>query len=175
MLENGGLLTDFISGTNPDRQNFVKRNRIVAGMSDCTLVVESAAKGGALITSRIADSYHRDVFAVPGKATDAYSEGCNALIKSRRAAMVTDAGDIFREMCWEKERKAPVAVQRNWLVDLNPEEQAVVDLLGRNESMQLNMLCIQLNRPISQLAPLLFELEMKGAVQCLPGGVYRLV
>jgi DNA processing protein len=175
MLEHGGLLTDFLSGTNPDRQNFVKRNRIVAGMADCTLVVESAAKGGALITSRIADSYHRDVFAVPGKATDTYSQGCNALIKSRRAALVTEAGDIFREMGWEKETKSPTPVQRNWLVDLNPEEQAVATLLSRNESLQLNVLCIQLNRPISQLAPLLFEMEMKGVVQCLPGGVYRLI
>ncbi|MDR2086512.1 MAG: DNA-processing protein DprA [Dysgonamonadaceae bacterium] len=175
MLANGGLLTDFLSGTNPDRQNFVKRNRIVAGVADCTVVVESATKGGALITARIADSYHRDVFAIPGKATDVYSDGCNALIKSRQAALITSAEDIFREMCWEKEHKAPVAVQRDCLIDLNKEEQAVVTLLGRNENMQLNILCIQLNLPISRLAPLLFDLEMKGIVQCLPGGLYRLV
>jgi DNA processing protein len=175
MIDNGGLLTDFISRTNPDRQNFVKRNRIVAGISDCTIVVESAEKGGALITANIADSYQRDIFAVPGKATDAYSQGCNALIKSRRAALITEAEDVFREMCWKKEDKPYEPIQRSFLVDLNFEEQRIVDILSRTDSLQLNTLCIELNFPVSQLASLLFELEMKGIVRCLPGGLYRLV
>jgi DNA processing protein len=175
MVENGGLLTDFISRTNPDRQNFVKRNRIVAGISDCTIVIESAEKGGALITANIADSYHRDVFAVPGKTTDIYSQGCNTLIKSKRAALVTNAEDVFKEMCWTKENKPPMPVQRSFFVDLTPEEQMVVDILFKTGSMQLNVLCIELDISISKLAALLFELEMKGVVRCLPGGLYRLV
>jgi DNA processing protein len=175
MIENGGLLTDYISRTNPDRQNFVKRNRIVAGISDCTIVVESAEKGGALITANIADSYHRDIFAVPGKATDIYSQGCNALIKSKRAALITDSEDVFREMCWKNDNKPSTSVQRSFFVDLNPEEQRIVDLLIQKDSLQLNVLCIELNLPVSRLASLLFEMEMKGVVRCLPGGMYRLV
>jgi DNA processing protein len=175
MVESGGLLTDFISRTNPDRQNFVKRNRIVAGISDCTIVVESAEKGGALITANIADSYHRDVFAVPGKATDNYSQGCNALIKYRRAALVTSADDIFREMCWMKENVPSRPAQRSLFVDLSPEEQSIADILNKTNSMQLNTLCVELDISISKLASLLFEMEMKGVVQCLPGGLYRLI
>jgi len=176
MLEKGGLLTDFISETDPDRQNFVKRNRIIAGISDCTVVVESAEKGGALITANIADSYHRDVFAVPGKATDTYSAGCNALIKYKKAALITCADDIFREMCWNKgEGHKPQMVQRSIFIDLTPDEQSVVDLLSKAENMQLNMLGIELNLPVAKLAALLFELEMKGAIRCMPGGLYRLI
>jgi DNA processing protein len=174
MLGNGGLLTDFMSGTNPDRQNFVKRNRIVAGISDCTIVVESAEKGGALITATIADSYNRDVFAVPGKVSDVYSLGCNALIKYKKAALITCAEDVFREMCWNKEKEKPV-VQRAIFVDLTPDEQMLVDLLSKVENMQLNIIGIELNMPISKLASLLFELEMKGIVRCIPGGLYRLI
>jgi DNA processing protein len=176
MLNHGGLLTDFMSQTNPDRQNFVKRNRIVAGMSDCTIVIESAGKGGALITASIADSYHKDVFAIPGKTTDVYSQGCNALIQCRKAALITNADDLFREMCWDKEHenKKPT-VQRTIFVDLNPDEQAVVDILTHADSMQLNLIGIELNMPASKLAALLFELEMKGIVRCMPGGLYRLI
>ncbi|MDR2683121.1 MAG: DNA-processing protein DprA [Dysgonamonadaceae bacterium] len=176
MLEQGGLLTDFMSETNPDRQNFVKRNRIVAGMSDCTVVVESAGKGGALITASIADSYNKDVFAIPGKATDVYSAGCNSLIKYKKAALITCAEDIFREMCWNENReKRQPAVQRALFPDLSPEEQAITELLAGKEQAQLNAICIELNLPVSQLAPLLFEMEMKGVIRCLPGGIYRLI
>jgi DNA processing protein len=174
MLENGGLLTDFISQTNPDKQNFIKRNRIVAGISDCTVVVESAGKGGALITSGIAESYSRDVFSVPGRTTDVYSQGCNALIKDKKAALITSAEDIFREMCWNKEKKKPV-VQRAIFVDLNPEEQKVVDLLSKSDSMQFNLIGLELDVPVSKLSALLFELEMKGVIRCMPGGLYRLI
>ena len=175
MLEKGGLLTDYLSETNPDRQNFVKRNRIVAGIADCTIVVESAEKGGALITASIADTYNKDVFAIPGKVTDSWSVGCNSLIKYKKAALITCAQDIFREMCWDetREKQKPV-VQRSLFPDLTPEEQSVVDLLA-DRQIQLNTLCIELNLPVSQLAPLLFELEMKGVVRCMPGGMYRLL
>ncbi|MDR1526357.1 MAG: DNA-processing protein DprA [Dysgonamonadaceae bacterium] len=176
MLEQGGLLTDFMSETNPDRQNFVKRNRIVAGIADCTVVVESAGKGGALITAGIADSYNKDVFAVPGKATDVYSAGCNSLIKYKKAALVTCAEDIFREMCWnETQEKRQPAVQRNLFPDLTSEEQAITEFLAGKEHAQLNTICVELNLPVYQLAPLLFELEMKGIVRCMPGGMYRFI
>ncbi|MDR0412609.1 MAG: DNA-processing protein DprA [Dysgonamonadaceae bacterium] len=176
MLEEGGLLTDFMSETNPDRQNFVKRNRIIAGISDCTIVIESAEKGGALITASIADSYNKDIFAVPGRVNDDYSTGCNTLIKSKRAALVTCAEDVFWEMCWDKADSAKKpAVQKDLFVELTPEEQPLVDLLTRSESMPLNTLCIELNVSAGKLASLLFELEMKGVVRRMPGGSYELI
>ncbi len=177
MLENGGLLSDFMSETNPDRQNFVKRNRIIAGISDCTVVIESAGKGGALITANIADSYHKDVCAVPGKVTDVYSEGCNRLIKEKKAALIESAEDLLREMCWSKEQteKLRQPIQRTILLDLSPDEQAVVDILSKAESLHLNVLAIELNMPVSRLSVVLFELEMNGIVRCVPGGMYKLL
>ena len=177
MINAGGLLTDFISETNPDRQNFVKRNRIVAGISDCTVVVESAQKGGALITANIADSYNRDIFAFPGKIGDKYSQGCNLLIKNKKAALVTSADDIFREMNWSDspEPGRSQAVQRVLFPELNPEEQKVMEVLSKAGSMQLNLLAIELDLPVSQLSVLLFELEMNGLVRCKPGGMYSLL
>jgi len=177
MINTGGLLTDFISETNPDRQNFVKRNRIVAGMSDCTIVVESAKKGGALITANIADSYNRDIFAFPGKTSDKYSEGCNLLIKSKKAALITSAEDIFREMNWS-DPPEPIrtnVVQRVLFPELNPEEQSVMEVLSKAGSMQLNLLAIELDLPVSRLSVILFELEMNGLIRCKPGGMYSLL
>jgi len=176
MINAGGLLTDFISDTNPDRQNFVKRNRIVAGISDCTVVVESAKKGGALITANIADSYNRDIFAFPGKACDKYSEGCNSLIKSKKAALITSAEDIFHEMNWS-DSPEPVrtqSIQRDLFPELNPEEQLVMEILSKAGNMQLNLLAIELDLPVSRLSVILFELEMNGLVRCKPGGMYSL-
>ncbi|MDR1719692.1 MAG: DNA-processing protein DprA [Dysgonamonadaceae bacterium] len=175
MLDRGGLLTDFMSGTNPDRQNFVKRNRIIAGISDCTLVVESAEKGGALITAHIADSYNKDVFAIPGKAVDIYSQGCNRLIKDRKAVLVESADDILQEMRWIKlpPRKAPEPVQQSLFAELPPDSQQILTLLAKSETTHLNVLSVELNIPINKLSAKLFELEMDGFVQCLPGGMYR--
>lgn len=175
MIENGGLLTDFISGTNPDRQNFIKRNRIVAGISDCTIVVESASKGGALITANIANSYNKDVFAIPGKTNDIYSIGCNCLIKEKKAALVESAEDVMREMCWNKsQEEKPKTIQRTIFYDLSPEEQSIIEMLLKVENIQLNILAIELNMPVSKLSVLLFNLEMNGVIRCLPGGMYRL-
>jgi DNA processing protein len=175
MLKRGGLITDFISETTPDRQNFVKRNRIIAGLADCTVVVESAAKGGALITANIADSYNRDVFAFPGRVGDKCSEGCNLLLRHRKAALITSAADIFEEMNWTaKSENAKKEVQRTILLDLKPDEQQIVDLLAKAENMQLNVLAIELNWPVSKLSSTLFELEMNGTVRCKPGGMYSL-
>ena len=113
MTEHGGLLTEYPSGTSPDRQNFVKRNRIVAGISDATVVIESAAKGGSLITAEIAESYHRDCFAVPGRVGDVFSEGCNNLIRNNRASLLQSAEELVKAMNWDAPQKTPAAaVQR---------------------------------------------------------------
>ena len=175
MMEQGGLLTEFMSETNPDRQNFVKRNRIVAGMADVTIVVESAAKGGALITAELAESYHRDCFAFPGRCTDTYSVGCNELIRTNRASILTNAQDFVESMGW-LQIKQKENVQRKLFPDLNNEEQCIVNLLQKNtEGLQINTLVVQADLPISQLSTLLFELEMKGVVKAMAGGVYKLI
>lgn len=179
MLEQGGLLTEYMSGTNPDRQNFVQRNRIVAGMCDATIVVESAAKGGALITAGIAMGYHRDCFAFPGRVGDACSVGCNALVRDNKAALILSAEDFVKAMCWDSaitEKSVPVAVQRQLFVDLSPEEEVLVSTLGKHgDGLQINTLVVEADIPINRASALLFELEMKGVVRALAGGVYKVV
>lgn len=177
MMDHGGLLTEFMSGTNPDRQNFVKRNRIVAGMSDATIVVESAIKGGALITAELAESYHRDCFAFPGRTTDIYSAGCNELIRSNRASLLLSAEDFANAMGWGQSVSKPKeAIQRELFPDLNEEEKKVVQVLQRNpDGIQINTLVVEADIPINRMSALLFEMEMKGVVRALAGGVYRLL
>lgn len=176
MLENGGLLTEFLSETNPDRQNFVMRNRIVAGMSDATIVVESAVKGGALITADIAQSYHRDCFAFPGRANDEFSLGCNNLIRDNKAGLILSADDFVKAMCWDsKENVTPVAVQRQLFVDFTEEEQSVVDILQKNGNSHINSLVVEADIPVNKMNAILFELEMKGIIRVLAGGIYQLL
>ena len=178
MMDNGGLLTEFMSGTNPDRQNFVKRNRIVAGMSDATIVVESAAKGGALITAELAESYHRDCFAFPGRINDPYSLGCNELIKKNRAALIQSAEDFVNAMGWNTGMNltSKPAVQRELFPELSAEEENILQILQKYpDGIQINVLVIEANIPINKISSLLFEMEMKGMVRALAGGVYRLL
>ena len=177
MMDQGGLLTEFMSGTNPDRQNFVKRNRIVAGVCDATIVVESAAKGGALITAELAESYHRDCFAFPGRTTDLYSAGCNALIRNNRASLILSAEDFVEAMGWKTStHPSNNTVQRELFPELSEEEMNVVQALQRNpDGMQINILVVETNIPINRMSALLFELEMKGVVRAMAGGVYRLL
>lgn len=177
MLNQGGLLTEFMSGTNPDRPNFVKRNRIVAGMSDAVVVVESAAKGGALITAELAGSYHRDCFAFPGRIADEYSSGCNNLIRNNCASLITSAEDFAEAMGWNASvSPKQKAIQRQLFPDLSEEETRVVQLLQKSdEGMQINILVVEADIPINRMSALLFELEMKGVVRALAGGVYRAV
>lgn len=170
MLEQGGLLTEFMSGTNPDRQNFVRRNRIVAGMSDATIVVESADKGGALITAGVAGSYHRDCFAFPGRINDEFSAGCNQLIKSNQAALILSAKDFVETMGWseDKEKTSSTPRQRELFPDLSEEEEKVVGLLkSRPDGLQINTLVVDTNIPVNRMSALLFELEMKGVLRVL--------
>lgn len=176
MISHGGLLTEFMSGTNPDRQNFIKRNRIVAGMSDATIVVESAAKGGSLITAEIAGSYQRDCFAFPGRITDLSSEGCNNLIRTNRAALLQSAEELVQAMGWDKKTELPQNVQRQLFPELTEEEQLVVSLLQKQQDgLQINTLVVESNIPVNRMTGILFELEMKGIIRLAAGGVYRLL
>lgn len=176
MISHGGLLTEFPTGTNPDRQNFVKRNRIVAGLSDATVVIESAAKGGSLITAEIAESYNRDCFAFPGRIGDSFSEGCNNLIRTNRAVLLQNAGELVKAMNWDQNCKAPSSVQRQLFPELTPEEQPVVSLLEAHpDGLQINTLVVKSNIPINRMTGILFELEMKGIIRVLAGGIYRLI
>ncbi|MEG1838422.1 MAG: DNA-processing protein DprA [Bacteroidaceae bacterium] len=176
MLAHGGLLTEYLSGTNPDRQNFVRRNRIVAGMSDATIVVESAAKGGGLITADIAQSYHRDCFAFPGRVNDEYSIGCNNLIRDNKAALIRSAEDFVKAMCWDTDNKpATTPVQRQLFPDLTDEEQNIVTILQKEGDKQINSLVVETNIPINRMTAALFTLEMKGVVKTLAGGMYQLL
>jgi len=177
MVQDGALLTEYLSQTNPDKPNFVQRNRIIAGLCDAIVVVESGIKGGALITAEIANDYNRDVFTYPGRITDEWSAGCNALIKNNKASLIESADDILRFMNWERQdsNSKPI-VQTALFMDLTDEEQGMVSTLRQNpEGIQFNELAIQLERPISKISSLLLEMEFKGLVKCLPGNLYKIV
>lgn len=176
MLDNGGLLTEFLTETNPDRHNFVSRNRIVAGMTDATIVVESASKGGSLITADLAIDYHRDCFAVPGRTTDSLSMGCNQLIRDNKAALIQSADDFMLAMGWTTEGSAKhEGIQRSLFLELTEEEELVVGILTRLGDLHINVLVVESNIPVNRMTALLFELEMKGVVRALVGGVYHLL
>jgi DNA processing protein len=173
MTEHGGLLTDFLSGTNPDKQNFPKRNRIVAGLCDGLLVVESGKKGGSLITAELANSYNKDVFAVPGKTVDVKSEGCNYLIKQNKAVLVTCAEDITTALGWQQTKKASV-LQRQLFAELNGDEAIIANLLQQQTSIHIDELYFTSGLSSSSMAAALLMLEMKGMVISLPGKLYKL-
>ena len=176
MLQKGGLLTEFTTGTEPERYNFVGRNRIVAGMCDATIVVDSASKGGSLITAEIADGYHRDCFAFPGRTSDTASIGCNQLIRDNKATLLLSAEELVNTMGWnESTPKKPKAIQRSLFLDLDPEEQQVANILQKMGDQQINSLIVESNIPINRMNSLLFELEMKGVIRMMAGGVYRLL
>jgi DNA processing protein len=144
-------------------------------MSDSVIVVESAYKGGALITARVAQDYGRDVFAFPGAVGAPYSEGCNRLIRDNKAGLITSADDFVESMGWQTSRQQPEVVERQLFPDLTPDEQAVVSLLQQTNDLQLNILSVKTNLPIGQLSAILFSLEMKGVVKPLAGGTYHLL
>lgn len=175
MLADGGLLTEYLTGTSPDRFNFVGRNRIVAGMSDATVVVESGSKGGSLITAELANGYNRESFAVPGRIGDTCSTGCNELIRRNKAALIQSAADFVEAMGWQERAKGkrPEPVQGNLFPELSEEEEAVVRILVREGDTHINILSVQSNIPVHRLSAMLFELEMKGVVRPLVGGMYR--
>lgn len=174
MINNGGLLTEFLSETNPDRQNFPKRNRIVAGMIDALVVVETAENGGAVITASLADSYNKDVMAFPGNVHNKFSKGCNKLIKSNKAALVENANDILEIMRWTKNDVKP-AIQRTLFIEFTVQEKMIYDVLKeRNEIGVDELNNIVLLTP-SVLAGTLLNLEFRGIIVSLPGKRYRLM
>ncbi|WP_294470769.1 DNA-processing protein DprA [uncultured Bacteroides sp.] len=177
MLDKGGLLTEFLVGTTPDKHNFVSRNRIVAGMCDVTIVVESAEKGGSLITAELAEGYHRDCFAFPGRVTDEYSKGCNQLIRDNKASLLLSAEDFVKAMGWNSALRTEkeVIVQRNLFPDLLEEEQLIVNILTQRGDLHINSLVVEADIPVHKMTALLFELEMKGVIRVLAGGIYQLL
>lgn len=175
MVEQGGLLTEFPSGTKPDAQNFPKRNRIMAGISDAVVVVESGTKGGAIITAEIANSYNRDVFAVPGDVGKRASEGCNFLIKRTKAALLDSAQELKDFMMWEQQPQDIQTSQRELFIELSPEEQAIVDIMSQQETIGIDELNRLSSLSSSQIANHLLNLEMKGILRSLPGNFYKLI
>lgn len=173
MVEQGGLLTDFMSETNPDRENFPKRNRIVAGMCDATIVVEAGDKGGALITAEIANSYSRDVFAVPGRINDPWSMGCNRYIKSQKAAMIENAADLIYQMGWTDEINPERNIQTKMFTDLNPDEQKLIEYLQMKGSIGLDEIAYSNGLSVSTASALLLGMEFKGLIKTLPGKIYK--
>ena len=174
MTLQGGLLTDFISNTNPDKQNFPKRNRIVAGICDALIVIESGIKGGSLITAELANGYNKDVFAIPGRTNDPKSEGCNYLVKNNKAALINNATDLLESMGWTTQKKLPPKKQRELFIELTPDQKIIVDILQEREGIQVDELYLKSGLSSSAVAAALLMLEMEGLVCTLPGKVYRL-
>ena len=168
MLENGGLLTEFLPGSNPDRENFPMRNRIVAGMCDATIVIESGERGGSLITAELANDYARDVFAFPGDITREYSKGCNYLIQKNKAHLITSSEDFFEMMDWKDTPKIDNK-QLQLFADLDEQEQKIVSLLKESQEVSLDVLAIKTEIPVRLMSGILLGLELKGVVKALPG------
>lgn len=175
MEENGGFFTEFWSTSNPDKENFVRRNRIVAGLSEATIIIESADKGGSLITANVANDYNRDVFAVPGRVTDKYSMGCNNLIKSQRANLLTSAADLIYMLNWELEEKKSKPVQKQLFVMLEPDEQKVYDFLQKNGKELMDIIALECEMPVFRLSSLLLTMELKGVIRPLPGKLFEAI
>lgn len=172
MVETGGLITEFMHGIFPDKNNFVRRNRVIAGMSDATIVVESDIKGGSLITADLANSYNRDVFAVPGRLHDKYSLGTNKLIKSNRAALIESVDDLEYIMGWEANSEPK---QTTLFYDFNEEEQIIIDAFDIERQLNIDAICRSTGLTMSKVSALLLNLEFAGAIKCLPGKVFQKV
>jgi DNA processing protein len=171
--ENGGFFTEFWSEEQPLRENFLKRNRIVAGISQATIVIESAEKGGSLVTADIANSYHRDVFAVPGRTTDIYSKGCNNLIKNNKAHLLNTPNDVITLLNWDLKEKIKPPIQKQLFVELNTDEQKIYEYLQNNGKQLLDVIALDCAIPLFQLSSILLQMELKGVVKPLPGKMFE--
>jgi DNA processing protein len=172
--QNGGFMTEFWSSTNPEKENFVRRNRIVAGISEATIVIESAERGGSLITANIANDYNRDVFAVPGRTTDKYSQGCNNLIKTQKANLLTSAADLVYILNWDIESKVK-PVQKQLFVTLENDEQKVYDYLLKNGKELMDIIALRCDFPIYKISGMLLNMELKGVIRPLPGKLFEAI
>lgn len=175
VLTNGGFVTDFKSSSYFDRNNFLRRNRIIAGLADATVVIESADRGGSLVTADIAHSYNRDVFAVPGRVQDTYSVGCNTLIKQQKAQLLTSAADIIYGMGWELEDEPTKTIQKQLFVELEGDEEHIYNFLKTKSKEQLDSIALGCGLPVFKVSSVLLNLEMKGLVRPLPGKLFEAV
>ena len=173
--KNGGFFTDFWSTDVFDRNNFLKRNRIIAGLSGATIVIESAEKGGSLVTADIANSYNRDVFAVPGRITDLQSMGCNNLIKYQKAHMLTNPLDVPYILNWQLEDVNKPAVQKQLFVELDETEKTIYNYLKEGEKQMLDVIAIECHMPIFKVASILLNMELKGVIRPLPGKMFEVI
>ncbi|TDU43582.1 DNA processing protein [Gelidibacter sediminis] len=171
----GGFLTEFWSTSNPERENFLKRNRIIAGISEATIVIESADRGGSLVTADIANSYNRDVFAVPGRTTDAQSSGCNDLIKYQKAHLLSNPMDVPYILNWELENEKKPAIQKQLFVELEADEKIIYNFLKSKEQQLLDSIALECNMPIFKVAGVLLNMELKGVVRPLPGKLFEAI
>ncbi|NHF59138.1 DNA-protecting protein DprA [Flavobacteriaceae bacterium TP-CH-4] len=172
---NGGFITEFWSTSNPDRENFLKRNRIIAGMAEATVVIESAEKGGSLVTADIANSYNREVFAFPGRAQDKYSTGCNNLIKRQKAHMITSAADLIYMLGWQLESPEEKPVQKQLFVELDATEQSIYAYLQKDGKQQLDSIALECQLPVFKVSSTLLNMEMKGVIRPLPGKLFEAI
>jgi len=173
--KNGGFLTDFWSTDVFDRNNFLKRNRIIAGLSEATIVIESAEKGGSLVTADIANSYNRDVFAVPGRINDIQSAGCNNLIKYQKAHMLTNPLDVPYILNWKLEEEKKPTIQKQLFVELDENEKTIYKYLKDNNKQMLDVIAIECNMPIFKAASVLLNMELKGVIRPLPGKLFEVI
>src|SRR5215203_1535802 len=173
--EGGGILSEFFSGTKPDKHNFPLRNRIVGGISDATVVVETNIKGGSMITGNLANAYNRDVFAVPGRTTDTKSCGCNHLIKYNKAILLTDADELLEVMGWKDKLKTKTKKQKELFIELTPEEKQVVQLLQAKELVSIDEINLSSGLSSSSIAAAILNLELQNVVASLPGKMYKLL
>ncbi len=174
IMEEGCLISDFTSGMQPERNNFIKRNRIIAGLADATIVVESALKGGALVTADIAGSYNRDVFAIPGRVSDEMSAGCNQLIRQNKAALIGGCHDLEYLLGWDSRESSQQPRQGLLFTELTEEEERVIAELKKEERLNIDELSIRLSWPVRKLSPVMLNLEFEGLVTVLPGNFYKL-
>lgn len=179
MIQHGGLATEYMTRSKPDRLNFVRRNRITAGLCDATILVESAKKGGGLITTRIAKEYNRDVFAFPGPVNAPYSEGCNNLIRDCGAGLITSAEDFVKAMGWEDEAMLEAArnkgIERDLFPNLSDDERKIVNALKRVNDLRQDEISVRTGIPVGSVIAIIFQLEMKGVVKAYAGGIYHLL
>lgn len=172
--DGGGLLTEFFSGTKPDKHNFPLRNRVVAGLSDATVVVETNIKGGSMITAKLADAYNRDVFAVPGRTNDKVSSGCNHLIKYNKAILLTDAEELLDVLGW-KEKKKEKKQQKELFIELSAEEKQIIQLLQEKETVHIDEINLRSGLSSSTAAAAILNLELQNVIASLPGKMYKLL
>lgn len=173
--KNGGFYTDFWSSDTFDKNNFLKRNRVIAGLSEATIVIESAERGGSLVTADIANSYNRDVFAVPGRTTDSQSVGCNNLIKYQKAQILTNPLDVPYVLNWQLETDVTPSIQKQLFVELDEHEKIIYNYLKENNKQQLDTIALSCNMPIFKIAGILLNMELKGVIRPLPGKLFELI